>query len=96
LYKKSCTNVTAEDYKLVKKHRFKNVDELSGRILTARDLIDQRIIDAAVKPRGGGWGHWLEGASGTVASAESIENETVPIQLAQCWFSGLAISNAKI
>jgi len=25
-----------------------------------------------------------------------IGNETVPIQLAQCWFPGLAISNAKI
>ena len=25
-----------------------------------------------------------------------IENERVPIQLAQCWFPGLAISNAKI
>ena len=24
-----------------------------------------------------------------------IGNESVPIQLAQCWFSGLAISNAK-
>jgi len=24
------------------------------------------------------------------------ENASVPIQLAQCWFSGLAISNAKI
>jgi len=23
-------------------------------------------------------------------------NESVPIQLAQCWFSGLAISSAKI
>ena len=23
-------------------------------------------------------------------------NESVPIQLAQCWFPGLAISNAKI
>jgi len=25
-----------------------------------------------------------------------IGNESVPIQLAQCWFPGLAISNAKI
>jgi len=25
-----------------------------------------------------------------------IWNESVPIQLAQCWFPGLAISNAKI
>jgi len=28
--------------------------------------------------------------------AHSTGNESVPIQLAQCWFSGLAISNAKI
>jgi len=28
--------------------------------------------------------------------ATSIGNESVPIQLAQCWFPGLAISNAKI
>ena len=27
---------------------------------------------------------------------QSVENESVPIQLAQCWFPGLAISNAKI
>jgi len=26
----------------------------------------------------------------------TIGNESVPIQLAQCWFPGLAISNAKI
>jgi len=26
----------------------------------------------------------------------SVANESVPIQLAQCWFPGLAISNAKI
>ena len=25
-----------------------------------------------------------------------IGNESVPIQLAQCWYHGLAISNAKI
>jgi len=25
-----------------------------------------------------------------------IGNESVPIQLAQCWFRGLAISNAKV
>jgi len=25
-----------------------------------------------------------------------IANESVPVQLAQCWFHGLAISNAKI
>jgi len=25
-----------------------------------------------------------------------IGNENVPMQLAQCWFPGLAISNAKI
>jgi len=25
----------------------------------------------------------------------SIGNESVPIQLAQCWFPGLAVSNAK-
>ena len=34
-----------------------------------------------------------------VASAradESIGSESVPIQLAKCWFSGLAISNDKI
>jgi len=28
--------------------------------------------------------------------ASSIGNETVPIQLAQCWFPGQAISDAKI
>jgi len=28
-------------------------------------------------------------------SARHIGNERVPIQLAQCWFRGLAISNAK-
>ena len=27
---------------------------------------------------------------------ETIENECVPTQLAQCWFPGLAIFNAKI
>jgi len=27
---------------------------------------------------------------------QSIGNESVPIQLAQCWFPGLAISNAII
>jgi len=27
---------------------------------------------------------------------QTIENESVPIQLAQCWFPGLAISNAEI
>jgi len=26
----------------------------------------------------------------------TVGNESVPIQLAQCWFSGLAIFNAKI
>ena len=29
-------------------------------------------------------------------SRPPIENASVPIQLAQCWFLGLAISNAKI
>jgi len=28
--------------------------------------------------------------------SEPIGKESVPIQLAQCWFPGLAISNAKI
>jgi len=28
--------------------------------------------------------------------ASPIRIESVPIQLAQCWFPGLAISNAKI
>jgi len=28
--------------------------------------------------------------------ADSVGNESVPIQLAQCWFPELAISNAKI
>ena len=27
---------------------------------------------------------------------ETTENEHVPTQFAQCWFAGLAISNAKI
>ena len=27
---------------------------------------------------------------------QPIGNESVPIQLAQCWFPGLAISNAKL
>jgi len=27
---------------------------------------------------------------------KAIGNESVPIQLAQCWFRGMAISNAKI
>jgi len=31
-----------------------------------------------------------------VFPALSTGNESVPIQLAQCWFTGLAISNAKI
>jgi len=31
-----------------------------------------------------------------IISAFSIGNECVPIQLAQCWFPGLAISSAKI
>jgi len=30
------------------------------------------------------------------SSALRIGNENVPIQLAQCWFPGLTISNAKI
>ena len=30
------------------------------------------------------------------AEDDATGNESVPIQLAQCWFSGLAISNAKI
>jgi len=29
------------------------------------------------------------------AAVAPIENESVPIQLAQCWFPGLAIFNAK-
>jgi len=34
---------------------------------------------------------------GRLASTLSlVGNESVPIQLAQCWFPGLAISNAKI
>ena len=37
--------------------------------------------------------HGPQALSGMVAA---IANESVPIQLAQCWFSGLAISNAKI
>ena len=36
-----------------------------------------------------------EGAEGGGAQ-QLIGNESVPIQLAQCWFRGLAISNAKI
>jgi len=38
-------------------------------------------------------------ARGRIAAAPCelrIGNESVPIQLAQCWFPGLAISNAKI
>jgi len=31
-----------------------------------------------------------------VAEQAYIRNESVPIQLAQCWFPGPAISNAKI
>jgi len=30
------------------------------------------------------------------AQRGTIGNESVPIQSAQCWFPGLAISNAKI
>jgi len=30
------------------------------------------------------------------STAASIGNESVPIQLAQCWFPGLAISSAKV
>jgi len=32
----------------------------------------------------------------SATAAHSIGNESVPIQLAQCWFPGVAISNAKI
>jgi len=32
----------------------------------------------------------------TCARVMTIGSESVPIQLAQCWFPGLAISNAKI
>jgi len=32
----------------------------------------------------------------TLADPDRIGNESVPIQLAQCWFSGLAISSAEI
>jgi len=38
--------------------------------------------------------HWVTKPLGMQAS--SIGNKSVPIQLAQCWFPGLAISNAKI
>jgi len=41
----------------------------------------------------------LGGSSGEVRIGEFIKttgNESVPIQLAQCWFPGLAISSAKI
>ena len=31
-----------------------------------------------------------------IPNIEPIWNKSVPIQLAQCWFPGLAISNAKI
>jgi len=31
-----------------------------------------------------------------IRTAQAIGNESVPIQLTQCWFPGLAVSNAKI
>jgi len=31
-----------------------------------------------------------------VRNSKILGNESVPIQLAQCWFPGLAISNAKM
>jgi len=45
------------------------------------------ILNAAVKKR-------LE--CKLVGDRFPIGNESAPIQLAQCWFPGLAISNAKI
>jgi len=33
---------------------------------------------------------------GKTEHSSSVGNESVPIQLAQCWFPGLAISSAKI
>ena len=35
-------------------------------------------------------------AAATTNKVNCIQNKSAPIQLAQCWFPGLAISNAKI
>ena len=39
---------------------------------------------------------WRRTAIQRTDNEANIGNESVPIQLAQCWFPGLAISNAKI
>jgi len=41
------------------------------------------------------WPHWIN-AQPVAVHHYTIGNESVPIQLAQCWFPGLDISNSKI